>query len=294
MSPAIIQTSTYSLQILSHHPTGIVHSVYRKTINLSLGDTLLALQAADSVLSPLSLRTGLSQEQMAALPICTGQPVRATQAAIEITTESETIRFSLPTDPCAVLDLHLHALSGAVDASAFAAALRPVLTATTVGGFSGLLVQPTVPKDDRILQAARQILTDAWTAYAHQNWAVAADTLVHLIGLGGGLTPSGDDFLCGVLAGLILLNQWESPFGHFLRDRINEHLSDTLDLSRAFLTLALQGQFSLPVQSLKTLDPGQEGLTQSLRASFERIGHSSGMDTLSGLYYIASAVNTQP
>nr|WP_253291475.1 DUF2877 domain-containing protein [Anaerobutyricum soehngenii] len=38
------------------------------------------------------------------------------------------------------------------------------------------------------------------------NWEESAQSFCRLIGLGLGLTPGGDNFLRGVLAGIIFLN----------------------------------------------------------------------------------------
>ena len=108
----------------------------------------------------------------------------------------------------------------------------------------------------------------------------AAVTLAGMTGLGMGLTPSGDDFLCGVLAGLLFSGQWDHPFAQALRQTISRRLGDTNDISRTFLSCALSCHFSRPVKEL----PLAAGTTEIL-SSFGAIGHSSGFDTLCGIYY---------
>ena len=56
---SITDTSDYLNELLSGETSGTVHSVYRKTINLSIGGTLAALQAKGSPISPISLITTL-------------------------------------------------------------------------------------------------------------------------------------------------------------------------------------------------------------------------------------------
>ena len=56
-------TSDYLNELLSGETSGTVHSVYRKTINLSIGGTLAALQAKGSPISPISLITTLTSEK---------------------------------------------------------------------------------------------------------------------------------------------------------------------------------------------------------------------------------------
>ena len=100
-----------------------------------------------------------------------------------------------------------------------------------------------------------------------------------LIGLGIGLTPSGDDFLCGVLAGLTLLGLRDSQDFRHLSAEISRNLAKTNAISAAFLRCAMDGQFS---EALVTL--GSVSFSQSLQM-FHDIGHSSGADTLCGLYF---------
>ena len=83
----------------------------------------------------------------------------------------------------------------------------------------------------------------------------AASTLAGLLGLGIGLTPSGDDFLCGVLAGLLLRNQGSHPFTLELGCQIRARLANTNEISRAFLDCALASHFSRAVISLTLLPP---------------------------------------
>ena len=64
MKQFITETMSFASGILSHISEGMVHSVYRKTINLQMGSSLVALQAAGSPLSPVSLITGLDVGEM--------------------------------------------------------------------------------------------------------------------------------------------------------------------------------------------------------------------------------------
>ena len=65
MNRVITHTSTYADNILCQCSSGIVHSVYNKTINIQTEGQLLALQSAASPLSPVSLVTNLEQEDLA-------------------------------------------------------------------------------------------------------------------------------------------------------------------------------------------------------------------------------------
>jgi len=115
-------------------------------------------------------------------------------------------------------------------------------------------------------------------------WGVSnytAAQLAALLGLGIGLTPSGDDFLCGMLAGSILAGRQREPFFLALRAEIAAGLSQTNDISAAFLQCALDGQFSEPVLALTKPEPEAARIAES----FSKIGHSSGFDTLCGIVF---------
>ena len=136
---------------------------------------------------------------------------------------------------------------------------------------------------DLVLTVAETKIHTADTLFHKKNYVEAANVISELVGLGIGLTPSGDDFLCGILAGYHIQGLENSAEALCLRDAIREKLSRTNEISRAFLVSALEGHFSQAVNELWN-NPDIETITQMFRA----IGHSSGMDTLCGIYFILS------
>jgi len=114
------------------------------------------------------------------------------------------------------------------------------------------------------------------------------ETLAGLIGLGLGLTPSGDDLLVGFLAGLRCAAGGDEERRSFLSHlgRIVMRLSRwTTDISRTYLYHATHGQFSRPLELLtESIANSVEShyLLSAAKAVMD-IGHSSGMETLTGL-----------
>ncbi|NCB63247.1 MAG: DUF2877 domain-containing protein [Clostridia bacterium] len=104
-----------------------------------------------------------------------------------------------------------------------------------------------------------------------------------LVGLGPGLTPSGDDFLVGLLA---VWTAWEGENARqTLADQVSARLNRTGELSGAFLRCALEGEFSLPVlEVIRVLNQDAENQLPAL-ARLCSIGHSSGSDLLGGVLY---------
>ena len=102
-----------------------------------------------------------------------------------------------------------------------------------------------------------------------------------LVGLGMGLTPSGDDFLCGLIAAVRLHEPALLPV---LSDCLPECLSSTRDISRDYLLLSLDGWFSPLV--VRLVCAVQSACACTARQDFGRLlahGASSGRDTALGL-----------
>ncbi|MCH8061569.1 MAG: DUF2877 domain-containing protein [Chloroflexi bacterium] len=126
--------------------------------------------------------------------------------------------------------------------------------------------------------------------------AVGVDAAVkRLLGLGPGLTPSGDDFLCGFMAAGMATSKAVGPdsqrsrdFDEAMRDvaeSISLHAAGmTTEVSASFLKFAIQGITSSAAHDLiyGLLDAGDEGESLSAAWALTEIGHSSGWDCLLG------------
>ena len=106
-----------------------------------------------------------------------------------------------------------------------------------------------------------------------------------MIGLGPGVTPSGDDILIGFLAGLWSKageNQTMLAFIRSFGQELMRCAMQTNEISRTYLYHATQGQFSSSLSRLAEAiakgDPVEKALEEAMR-----IGHSSGMDSVTGL-----------
>ena len=266
---SITDTSDYLNELLSGETSGTVHSVYRKTINLSIGGTLAALQAKGSPISPISLITTLTSEKMESLEISAGDFVtlkeniitiyrsnRTLQASTDINTLDNKREIGFSFEEATIHNLHLlHSLKCANSLSdtilhQLHNNIRTCLSNISTGGFEVIFNRRVNDDTSMMLVAAKKKIERCTRLYRNKKYTETGIELARLIGLGIGLTPSGDDFLCGVLAGLILTGQTESTFAKSLHKTIAEHLNDTVDVSAAFLHCALKGQFSLAVNHL--------------------------------------------
>jgi hypothetical protein len=116
----------------------------------------------------------------------------------------------------------------------------------------------------------------------HNTPNLPPGSITKLVGLGPGLTPSGDDFLVGMLAVLSLAGRFDlvAAVDQVIRPTLEE---GTGPISRLHLAAALDGESSerlhLMVNALLT---GDHGLLASRLVLISQVGHSSGWDSLAG------------
>jgi hypothetical protein len=125
---------------------------------------------------------------------------------------------------------------------------------------------------------------------AIDRW-VAGNTLgaeaAQLIGLGPGLTPSGDDYLGGVLVALRWLGRGAQAdsLWRWLEPRLAGHTSA---ISAAHLTAAASGQMHEALHEvLENLSAWQAPDLHPSLAKLDAVGHSSGWDALAGIVAVA-------
>jgi hypothetical protein len=101
-----------------------------------------------------------------------------------------------------------------------------------------------------------------------------------LIGLGVGLTPSGDDFLVGALALLAALGEGQAHAA-LARTIIDVAPGLTSALSACFLRAAAAGHIGENLQ--RAVSSVITGDVEATIVAVEKIGHSSGWDMLAGI-----------
>jgi Protein of unknown function (DUF2877) len=167
--------------------------------------------------------------------------------------------------------------------------LRACATAQVpTDGLAGLILAPPVaPPRDALARIAiepiaclRAGVADALSHGWQQRTISAARALV---GLGPGLTPSGDDLLGGLLMALYAGGQID------LRDRMWQALAPDLGtltspISIMHLRATARGMASAPLHGLlDTLLRGDDAALAQRLAVVAAIGHTSGWDALAGL-----------
>ena len=139
-----------------------------------------------------------------------------------------------------------------------------------VPGDASLLVRAAMPG----LAALEQILSGAPDADRESG-------LGSLIGLGPGLTPSGDDLIGGALIALAALGRTECRDA--LWDRCRALLDGTNDISRIHLRAAALGYGAAALHDAihATMSGERAGFRRALTA-LSAIGHTSGQDAFAG------------
>jgi hypothetical protein len=111
-------------------------------------------------------------------------------------------------------------------------------------------------------------------------------TLVQaLIGLGEGLTPSGDDFLVGLLAVLHVTGFLSGHVGSPVHEQFCQCIRlGTSQLSGEFLRCAFEGHFAEPlVMLVRALCAPATDAWPAHAATLATVGHSSGVDAMVGI-----------
>lgn len=130
--------------------------------------------------------------------------------------------------------------------------------------------------------------------YFRFNLLYEPEKIVKNIGKGQGLTPSGDDFICGVLALLTYLHKETECIDESFFTKVNKACKSkwktTTEVSKNYLQQAVEGCFSQPViwliYDIFNSESNDE-LEKSISNVLE-IGSSSGCDIVSGILFGAN------
>ena len=120
----------------------------------------------------------------------------------------------------------------------------------------------------------------------HGDWNALTETLISLLGVGSGLTPSGDDFIIGVL---LSLNRWGSvlqpsnELSTLNKNVVEAAYRDTTTLSANIIECATQGLAD--ERLIQASDYLAVGNSQQPEISSGLLswGNSSGVDALVGM-----------
>lgn len=240
--------------------SGKIHSVFRNSCNIQLsGGPLVCLHQFDFGVLPHSFYTPELHTQ----PFHPGQPVQATPAGLMI---DGTLTVSWA-DHMEVVDTKV------------TPAMLPHTRSDEWQTLEQLhqTQQNTPDMMSQVYQSLTHHLGQLLPALLVGDQAAVAQHCHACVGLGQGLTPSGDDMLLGVLAAL---HRYHPTCISLLCQAIHPLLHRTNEISASYLDLAMKGYVATPVLDvLHHLGQNWEAPKQVLLS----VGHSSGSDILYGI-----------
>ncbi|MFV0368326.1 MAG: DUF2877 domain-containing protein [Hyphomicrobiaceae bacterium] len=120
-----------------------------------------------------------------------------------------------------------------------------------------------------------------------------APEFANLLGLGPGLTPSGDDFLVGVMVTTHSLGKHTAAIT--IWNALRENLSRTNQISTAHLGSAAHGYFSSNLHELlNSLLCGSDSQIEAAMAVIIKDAHTSNWDCLAGIITTLHAIQASP
>ena len=134
---------------------------------------------------------------------------------------------------------------------------------------------------------ADQMLSDPVKLWALiPGWQCGGDLLeglIGLIGLGRGLTPAGDDFICGFLVARYYTDKKTQHSDHFSNGLLAIAQGKTTSLSAALIRCAAQGEADERVLNALRWLAGVEMDLNRVSQDLQSYGSSSGVDALAGM-----------
>ena len=280
--------SAQLFELLPQQPEpAAVHSVFRTSANLLYQGQLVTLLDDTRPLYPCAVRLGGPLPALTAgepVLLCRERILFPRSGAAVALNRAQSVSLSLFSPPSTLQQPH----------PAAAEALREtILTRGKPEGFAPLLTMleasPSPLPDNPYVRYAADRIPALFAALRQRDAEAAGEAAYSIAGCGIGLTPSADDFLCGVMASVLASaiargeqNKW-LPITAAMAKRAAPR---TNLISAAFLRQAACGQLSSDVLSfIQTLYSRVLSLRlPSAAMNVIAFGETSGTDILTGIY----------
>lgn len=266
--------------LFDNEKRAVVHSVYKSTINCMVDDRIFSLQHQEMPITPLSINLDIPKRVFELIRVNRGDEVQFTKDGLVAFNSMFTMEHAevfdcdltegtIPLDKVKIKILTDHILNY-IEKGEFGRIAKSLKDNETIPlSFAGNYVSGI------LLKLSNSTNVSEIGAYSAQ-----------LIGVGEGLTPSGDDFNCGMLAAQYYLR------GHSHADELKNHLisqitpriNTTTIISKEFLIYACEGKFSQMVKNVLLKSQEEIDVTSEI-IKIRDIGHTSGIDFLTGLYF---------
>ena len=269
---------------------GRVHSVFRRVVNVRLGDgELLTLYANDdnreppgaiTIAAPADFDFSRHVDHRAAIS-CRAGVLRIEGSGVSIDLRRARLR-----NPETV-----ELSRGGAD-TGFSATWHTAWQTLLAANGDGLVValhgrRSAGSLDAALAGRARQTVPQLLAAARANDVDTAISAAARLVGAGPGLTPSGDDFLAGFLIGARHTAQYkvEIDFLDALGQQLSTQYGNSGDIARAYLAHAAAGRAARSLVKLAGLitNGATARDTRAATVVAMHMGHSSGSDATFGL-----------
>jgi hypothetical protein len=260
-----------------------IQSVYRSVVNIATADGLLTVASLEGGGLPNGILADLGPDWRT-IGLHPGMVVFASDASIQVPEAGLEIQF----ERAARWSPRFRSSAKAADAAAErwgrrSAAARSIAQArASVGGFGALLREDVSSHDAAgAPDLARPIVAGLAAALEAGDRSLAAEVAARLIGLGPGLTPSGDDVLVGIEAALHAVGR---PPAGFLALAMGDVEGRTTTLAATLLRHAGAGEFAERLHTVLAALLGADD--EAIPAAIDRAvawGATSGTDCLIGV-----------
>ncbi|KGG53619.1 DUF2877 domain-containing protein [Lactobacillus sp. wkB10] len=269
------QISSYIYPVDKFGQIGRVHSIFAHSLNIQVGLRLINISCFDNYLSCFGIN--ISEKNL--------------KSVIQSVTENNIVKF---------LDNNIvfYTQDGIkrIDVKNFNIVelkIKPLNYFPEKGLKKTLEVLNNCKVDQRIGIPNNTLLkkfSDEMITFKNFN---AEQIVTWLLGRGKGLTPSGDDILCGYIFVLLLVDKANTYLSSLVK-QIRNNLKLTTDVSKAYLICATQGYVNSKVYQLyKSFKNHNFKDIDSELNSILEIGHTSGKDLSYGIKLgILASLNT--
>jgi hypothetical protein len=285
-TPVVAEVGVLAHRALRRGRCGRIAAVFDRSLYAVFDDDWICIGSKAIGSGPLNVLC----ERIASVRLSPGQEIAITDTALLLAdvklTGFDVARVWSPAPPPDWTRESLHAGIFAVDATWHVTPTEEGLAA------SGCVQLPPAPS--RVLTAAMPgvaALKRLIAAGLRGHEAAPADgaDMIGLIGLGPGLTPSGDDLLGGALVALASLGF--SDVCDALWKVLCGHLDCTNDISAAHLRSAASGYAAAALhEAIDATTSGRIDRIAPALAAVSNIGHSSGRDAFAGALIVLRTV----
>ena len=258
-----------------------IHSVFDNSINLVRNNRLISLVHKNTTLTPMSIRLSITPTQFKRMNVSQGDTITIDTLGLRIKSLFFSLKEKNEVD-FSYLEYnydHDHFITFVNDVERLL--LSPKARGHMSSALKHLLLNQTL--EESLL--SKKMVTHLKPLINPRNTQAIIDTIPKLVGLGEGLTPSGDDFISGLLSALHYLSKHpkiKDLKNSVIKETINV-LDHTTTISKEYLQYAIDGLFNTHVKELYTHHWHHKPYETSLE-NLNTIGHSSGTDFIIGLY----------